>query len=86
MNEKITLGINGADYQFDVSREAYSKYINSIKPDSKIAPSHNFLTTTVNKAQKEQLSELLKNPANTMAIASELIEAYTPDLDIVVKK
>jgi hypothetical protein len=88
LNEKkITLEVKGVDFTFNVNRTEYNKYINSITQNSKVAPSHNFLMCTVDETQRATLRDFLKDtPASEVSIAGQVLEEYTPDLGIVVKK
>lgn len=88
LNEKkITLEVKGVDFTFNVNRTEYNKYINSITQNNKVAPSHNFLMGTVDETERATLREYLKNtPASEVTLAGHVLEEYTPDLGIVVKK
>ncbi len=87
-NEQVlTAEIGGQELSFSVARDDYNRYINSVTPTNKVQPSHNFLMTTINEQQRATLKELLaKNPGAEVQLASALLEEYTPDLQIVVKK
>ena len=85
--QQFELTIQEQDYRFTVGREDYNKYINSVTQKNKVAPSHNFLIETVDDDCKAALKTLLQEtPGADVSIASELMEAYTPDLNIAVKK
>lgn len=71
---------------FNVSREDYIKFINETNPKDKFSSMHNFLMRTVEQDDKERLRELLKNPANVLDLAGEVIEEYKPDVTVVTKK
>ncbi|UUA73101.1 putative phage tail assembly chaperone [Cellvibrio sp. QJXJ] len=83
----LKLTVKDIDLEFDIGRDDYNKYVNSVTQNSKVAPSHNFLMTTVNEKQRAELREFLKNtPGAEVQLAGALLEEYTPDLGIVVKK
>ena len=83
----LTVNVGEHSVQFDIGREDYNKYINSITQSNKVAPSHNFLMATVNENQKATLREFLDNtPGAEVQLAGALLEEYTPDLSFVVKK
>lgn len=85
--EVLTVTVGATDIEFDIGRDDYNKYINSVTQNNKIAPSHNFLMATVNEKQKGALREFLEStPGGEIQVAGALLEAYTPDLAIVVKK
>lgn len=88
LNEKkVTLEIRGVDYDFNITRAEYNKYINSVTQNNKVAPSHNFLMGVVADKQRAGLREFLAaTPASEVNLASMVLEEYTPDLGIVVKK
>ncbi|WP_020411008.1 putative phage tail assembly chaperone [Hahella ganghwensis] len=86
-HQTIDVTAAGKDFSFQVSREAYNKYINSVTPNNKVAPSHNFLVSTVDTEHKDALLELLKtHPGAEIQLVGAVLEEYTPDLGIVAKK
>lgn len=85
--QTMTVNICGEDISFCIGRDDYNKYINSITQNNKVAPSHNFLMQTVDAHSQETLLKILAdNPGAEVQLAGEILEAYTPDLGIVVKK
>ena len=83
----LTVTLGDTDIRFDIGRDDYNKYINSITQNNKVAPSHNFLMATVDETQKAALREFLEQtPGGEVQLAGALLEAYTPDLSFVVKK
>lgn len=87
-NEQIIdLTVGDCALSFCVHRDAYNKYINSVTPNSKVAPSHNFLVATVEPSDKETLLDILKeNVGSEVHLSTALLEMYIPDLEIVAKK
>ncbi|MNP58240.1 hypothetical protein D3C76_1531420 [compost metagenome] len=63
-----------------------TKYFNAMTPTNKVAPAHNLLVTTVQADQRAALRELLGNPVLTMQVAGALLEEYSPDVEVTVKK
>ncbi|WP_299594338.1 putative phage tail assembly chaperone [uncultured Microbulbifer sp.] len=85
--QTIEVSVGDKEFSFHVTREAYNKYLNSITPTSKVAPSHNFLVSTVDADDKEALVALVKAmPGAEVQLAGAVLEAYTPDLAITAKK
>lgn len=85
--QTLSAEIAGNEFTFVINRDDYNKYINSITQNSKVAPSHNFLMTTVDQKDKATLKQVLKdNPGAEVQLAGAVLEEYTPDLAIVVKK
>lgn len=85
--QKIELTVNGEALNFEVSRESYNKLINTMTPNNKTGPMHNFLVATVTEEDKKKLTELLADmPGAEVSLGGALIEEYTPDLDVVAKK
>ena len=85
--QKIELSISDQNFTFLVSRESYNKYINSVGPTNKVAPSHNFLISTVVDEDCERLKALIENnPGSEILITAEVLSVYMPDLNIVAKK
>lgn len=85
--QEVELQVADKDFTFIVTRQAYNKFINSTTQVNKVAPMTNFLTTTVKPSQREELLALLQESAGAdMQIGGALLEGYTPDLGVVVKK
>ncbi|MDG9666726.1 putative phage tail assembly chaperone [Hahella sp. CR1] len=83
----IDVSAAGQDFSFNVTREAYNKYVNAVTPTNKIAPSHNFLVGTVAQEQRDALVKLIRDtPGAEVQLAGAVLEEYTPDLGIVAKK
>lgn len=86
-SQTLTATILGEDFVFVIGRDDYNKYINSVTAKEKVAPSHNFLMNTVSPDHLQKLKIVLEdNPGAEVQIAGALLEDYTPDLGIVVKK
>ncbi|MDC0598864.1 putative phage tail assembly chaperone [Gammaproteobacteria bacterium] len=86
---KVQLEVTAGDktFVFNITRGAYNKYINSITAANKVGPSHNFLIMTIAEDNKTDLIQFIAdNPGSEVVLAGSLLEDYTPDLDIVVKK
>jgi len=83
----ISLLGSGATFEFNVDRHSYNSYINAITQTNKVQPSHNFLMLTVMPDSREALTLFLEEtPSAEIAIASKVLEEYTPDLEFAVKK
>lgn len=86
-NQKLSLSVNGQDFDFEITRAAYNKFVNGFSEKNKTQPSHNLLMTTVATDHKDALREfLVSTPSADVQLAGHLMEQYIPDLDIVVKK
>ncbi|MGV6475019.1 putative phage tail assembly chaperone [Azotobacter vinelandii] len=83
---QIVLTIGTADFAFALSAQDVTKYFNAMTPTNKVSPAHNLLVTTVQADQKDALRGLLGNPVLTMQIAGALLEEYSPDVEVTVKK
>jgi hypothetical protein len=53
---------------------------------NKIAPAHNLLSTSVKADQRDDLKLYLVNPVTVIQIAGALLEEFSPDVEITVKK
>lgn len=85
--QRLDVEVNDSTVSFNVGRDDYNKYINSVTQNNKVAPSHNFLMQTVDGQHKETLKEILADsPGSEVQLAGAILEQYTPDLGIVVKK
>lgn len=87
-NEQIIeMTAGDVDLTFIVNRDSYNKYINSVTPQSKVAPSHNFLMNTVHEDSRPALRKFLEDtPGGEIQLAGFVLEQYTPDLNLVVKR
>lgn len=86
MEKTIILDINGSEIRFDVGMDAYNKFINEMTPNNKVSPAHNFLMRTVSDDSRDALKSLLEMPGAAVEIVGNLVEEYTPDLNITVGK
>ncbi|BBM04167.1 putative phage tail assembly chaperone [Microbulbifer sp. GL-2] len=79
--------IEGQDFVFKVTRGEYNSLVNVLGPGNKVNAFHNFLVSTVSDDGKEALVKILANkPGSEITIGTNIYEAYTPDLNVVVKK
>lgn len=82
----ITLEIGDKEFTFHLTPQDVTKYFNATTQANKVAPAHNLLMSTVKPEGKDGLKLLLENPVTTMTIAGALLEEYSPNIDIIVKK
>jgi hypothetical protein len=82
----ITLEVGDKEFTFTLTPADVTKYFNSLNANNKVAPASNLLTNTVNQEQRAELKPRLGNPVFVMQMASALIEEYSPDVEIIVKK
>ncbi|WHI46806.1 putative phage tail assembly chaperone [Microbulbifer sp. VAAF005] len=79
--------IDGSEVLFKVTRNDYNKLVNQLGPGNKVNAFHNFLVSTVSDEGKQALLKVLADrPGSEVAIGSGIYEAYTPDLQVTVKK
>ncbi len=86
VNRSITLEVGPQEFTFNLTPMDITKYFNSTTQNNKVAPAHNLLMGTVAQDEKARLKPLLENPVSTMTIAGALLEEYSPDVDVIVKK
>ena len=86
VNRDITLEFANQEFTFHLTPADVTKYFNSVTNNNKVAPSKNLMMTTVKQDQKAALKPFLENPLTVMDLAGALLEEYSPDIDIVVKK
>lgn len=85
-NQSITVTIEGTDFTFDVTREAYNTFINSVSGKT-VNAMVNFLTSTVVQDHQDAFLKLIKStPGVETDVFGIVFDAYTPDLDIQIKK
>ena len=82
----ITLEMGNLELTFHLTPQDVTKYFNATTQANKVAPAHNLLMSTIKPEGKDDLKALLENPVTTMTIAGALLEEYSPNLDIIVKK
>ena len=82
----IVLEISEEEISFNMTPEAYNKYINELGPDNKVVPCKNFCKRTVDEKDEEKLKELLKKPGVALQLAGILVQEYSPNLGVMVKK
>jgi hypothetical protein len=83
---EITLQVGEKEFTFTLTPVDVSKYFNTLNANNKVAPANNLLTQTVKQEQLASLRPLLANPVSTLQLAGALLEEYSPDLAITVKK
>ena len=86
VNRDITLEIGDREFTFHLTPQDVTKYFNSTTNNNKVAPANNLLVSTVKQEERASLKPLLANPVTVMELAGALLEEYSPDIDIIVKK
>jgi len=86
VNRDITLEIGDTEFQFHLTPADVTKYFNSTTQNNKVAPANNLLVSTVQQEQRASLKPILANPVTVMELVSALLEEYSPDVEIIVKK
>ncbi|WP_163831875.1 putative phage tail assembly chaperone [Spartinivicinus ruber] len=84
-NQTFTLTIGEQDLTFTITLDEYNRFVNGVSHKNKVAMAYNFCMQTVVADDKDRLRQLLKQPAAEIQIATALMEAYVPELNIVVK-
>ena len=85
-HREITLEVGEAEFTFDLTPQDVTKYFNALTQTNKVAPANNLLVSTVKQEQRATLKPLLANPVLVMQLAGTLLEEYSPDVEIAVKK
>ena len=86
VNRDITLERGDKEFTFSLTPQIITKYFNATTQANKVAPAHNLLMGTVKDEDKAALKVLLENPITTMTLAGALLEEYSPDVEVIVKK
>ena len=86
VNRDITMEIGDPEFTFHLTPQDVTKYFNSTTNNNKVAPANNLLVSTVKQEERASLKPLLANPVTVMELAGALLEEYSPDIDIIVKK
>lgn len=86
VNRDITLEFANQEFTFHLTPADVTKYFNSVTNNNKVAPSKNLMMTTIKQEEKAALKPFLENPVTAMELAGALLEEYSPDIDIIVKK
>ena len=86
VNRDITLEIGDQEFTFQMTPQVVTKYFNATTQANKVAPANNLLITTVKQEERASLKPFLVNPVTVMELAGALLEEYSPDIDIIVKK
>ena len=83
---EITLEVGGKEFTFELTPQDVTKYFNAVTQANKVAPANNLLVTTVKQEERATLKPMLGNPVFVMQLAGALLEEYSPDVEITVKK
>ncbi|NRD73263.1 hypothetical protein HQQ94_08400 [Shewanella sp. VB17] len=88
MKKPITLTIGTTEFNFNMTANDHSDYIDIIgRGGSLTSASNNFVIRTIDKEQKEEFKKLLaESPGAEVQIAGTLKGEFAPILDIAVKK
>ena len=86
VNRDITLEFADKEVTFHLTPQDVTKYFNATTQANKVAPANNLLITTVKQEERASLKPFLVNPVTVMELAGALLEEYSPDIDIIVKK
>ncbi len=86
VNRDITLEFADKEFTFRLTPQDVTKYFNATTQANKVAPANNLLITTVKQEERASLKPFLANPVTVMELAGALLEEYSPDIDIIVKK
>ena len=74
------------ELNFDISLEDYNQCVNSLQPDNKVNPMHNFLmNTAANNATKEAVKQAWSD-AITADLFGVVVGEFKPKVDITIKK
>ncbi|MEZ2876909.1 putative phage tail assembly chaperone [Pseudomonas lundensis] len=82
----ITLEVGEKEFTFTLTPQDVTKYYNSVTQNNKVAPANNLLVSTVDQQERATLKPLLSNPTMVLQLAGALLEEYSPDVEIIVKK
>ncbi|MDY0832747.1 MULTISPECIES: putative phage tail assembly chaperone [unclassified Pseudomonas] len=83
---EITLEVGDKEFTFELTPQDVTKYFNAVTQANKVAPANNLLVTTVKQEERATLKPMLGNPVFVMQLAGALLEEYSPDVEITVKK
>jgi hypothetical protein len=86
VNRDITMEIGDREFTFHLTPQDVTKYFNATTQSNKVAPANNLLVSTVKQEERASLKPLLANPVTVMELAGALLEEYSPDIEIIVKK
>ncbi|WP_429211349.1 putative phage tail assembly chaperone [Aeromonas veronii] len=81
----ITLQVGSKELKFAPTMVAYNSLVNSMMPNDKVAPTHNYLKKIVCQESKADLDELLAMPGAAMQLAGAVNGQFVPELEITVK-
>ena len=85
-SKSITVMMGDKELTFQVSLDDWNRCVNSLQPDNKIAPMHNFL---INVSANDETKELVKqayDDALTSDLFGAVINEFKPKVEITVKK
>lgn len=85
MKKDIVLDINGAEFRFAVSGADYRNYLDDLTMAKKTVPSDRLLLSTVHPEDRDALRPYIDQGLG-LDICAALIEEYTEDVRITVKK
>lgn len=85
-SKEITLQVGQQDLTFNVSLEAYNQCINTLQPNNKVAPMHNFLVNVAKDEKTRKAVNQIYEDALTSEVFGALVNEFKPSVEITVKK
>ena len=83
---EITLEVGDKEFTFELTPQDVTKYFNAVTQANKVAPANNLLVNTVKQEERATLKPMLGNPVLVMQLAGALLEEYSPEVEVTVKK
>ena len=85
-NKKVVeIEANGDTLKFQVGLLEFNNFQNDFLPNSKVAPSVNFLNVCIDDTQKEALNELC-DQGFAVDLAQMVASEFKPDIQLRIKK
>lgn len=82
----IVIGINEIDFKFTPTVQDANNYMNELMPNNKIVPAYNYLSRTVDQAQRDTLCALLDTvPGLVTELHAKVSEEAKGGVTITIK-
>ncbi len=86
MKKTICVQMEDDELVFDINLDDYNRCVNSLQPDNKVNPMHNFLINTAANNKTKEAVNRAWNEALTADLFGVVIGEFKPKVDITVKK
>ncbi len=84
--KKVVLTVGKNELVFNVTTENYNRFINETRVDDKVLPAKRFLRRSLAKKEQRELLDEICDKGHHVTMVAHLLEEFSGDIEIEVKK